>query len=150
MRQLSRQCNYCHKPFSASRKNQIYCSPECRSDVNNDKLKVKFDAVKNIDTLLAENDYYKKLLADATRIVEISYNLKDENEFINFEGKRYKRNPDAPDMFNKIGIRLTSYSVNDNDKIRIGIYSGELKCIYLRKSSTNSMDTTVVYELCKQ
>lgn len=147
MRQINKQCNYCNQTFTATRKNQIYCSPECRSDVNNDKLKLKFDAAKNIETLLAENKYNKKQLAEATRIVEINYNYKDENEFISFEGKRYKRNPSAINLLEKLGVRLTRFSVMDEKKIRIAIYCGENQTIYLLKSINDISDTTVIYEL---
>lgn len=147
MRQINKQCNYCNQTFTATRKNQIYCSPECRSDFNNDKLKIKFDAAKNIEKLLAENKYYKNLIADATRIVEINYNYKDENEFISFEGKKYKKNPNAKNLFSELGVRLTRYSVMDDTKIRIAIYCGEIQSIYLLKSINDISDTTVIYEL---
>ena len=147
MRQIHKNCGSCNQPFIASRKNQIYCTPECRSDINNDKLKEKLHHAKNINGVIEERDKYRKQLEESIRIVEIRYNVKDENEYIHFEGKRYEKVSEESDFLDKIGIQLTSNSADDNKKTRLGIYFGSLQLIYFRKTKPQFSYSTVVYQL---
>lgn len=45
----SQKYTACQNDFEAKRKNQIYCSQDCKNDANNDKIKTKYHYLKALE-----------------------------------------------------------------------------------------------------
>lgn len=146
MRHIPRICNYCNQEFVANRKNQIYCRPECRSDFNNDKLKVKLDSAKNIEELLTDRELHKNKFSKAVRIVELDVNHFDEKEILSFEGRRYKKQTININPLKELGISLRSESVSKDKKKCTAIYFGELKMLCFKNPTKVVLDEILMYK----
>ena len=78
MRVFDKTCPACQTTFEAKRRNQLYCTPECRADINNDKLKAKFNNIKTLEKEKSVGDKYKAAYLSAVRIVKIDFDRKGE------------------------------------------------------------------------
>ena len=91
MRVFDKICPACQTTFEAKRRNQLYCTPECRADINNDKLKAKFNNIKTLEKDKVMGDKFKAAYLSAIRMVAIEYDPKDKSEIITFEGRKYEK-----------------------------------------------------------
>ena len=150
MRTFSKICPMCQKSFDAKRRNQLYCSPECRSDINNQKLKAKFNNIKTLENDKSINEKYKKAYQESVRVVLLDYDEKDKNEIIKFEGKKFKKESNNMDYIKSFGVSLGEKSVNGNSRIGIYAETHGLLCFMPRYNSYSSYNDGVTYKLIKK
>jgi hypothetical protein len=119
MRVFDKTCPVCQTVFEAKRRNQFYCSSDCRADFNNDKLKAKFNNIKTLEKEKNIGNQYKDAYLSAIRIVEIDFDNKDKNEFITFEGRKFKKLDSNIEIVKEIGLHLGAKSVRGNKRTAI-------------------------------
>jgi hypothetical protein len=147
MRVFDKTCPACETAFEAKRRNQLYCSPECRADINNIKLKAKFNSIKTLENEKSIGDKYKAAYLSAIRIVAIEYDHKDKNEIINFEGRKYEKIADDAKPLDELGIRLGEKSVQDNQRLAIFFPNDALLCFMPQYNSFSNFNNEVTYQL---
>lgn len=90
---LMKQCPQCGKPFEARRKNQDYCSTECRTDFNNQVAKGRYATFKQQAPKVAgvqqELKKLKEYLATLTYAIEGIQEI--DTKTISYQGKTYVR-----------------------------------------------------------
>ena len=147
MRVFDKTCPACQTTFEAKRRNQLYCTPECRADINNDKLKAKFNNIKTLEKDKVMGDKYKAAYLSAIRVIEIEYDRQQKNEIITFEGRRFEKVIPNPEPLREVGIYLGEKSVNNNKRTAIFIPQDGLLCFL---SSYSYSANTVTYRLMKK
>jgi len=148
MRVFDKTCPACQTTFEAKRRNQLYCSPECRADVNNDKLKAKFNNIKTLEKEKSMGDKYKTAYLSATRIVEIDFNDRDKNDIITFENRKFEKVYSDMEKVQEIGLYMGAKSVRDNKRTAIYFPQEGLLCFLPYHSSFSSNGVT--YRLMKK
>jgi hypothetical protein len=146
MRVFDKTCPACQTTFEAKRRNQLYCTPECRADINNDKLKAKFNNIKTIEKDKVMGDKFKAAYLSAIRIVATEYDPKDKNEIITFEGRKYEKIASDMKPMEELGIRLGEKSVQDNQRVAVFFPKNALLCFMPRFNSFSSFNTGVTYQ----
>ena len=91
------KCPHCKKDFQARRKNQRYCSTECRTDANNEVAKGRYAHFKKE---APENEALKEKLKRlqtylAQQIIVLKNVKKLDKETILYEGLKYIYNANA-------------------------------------------------------
>lgn len=104
---INKTCPQCRQPFQARRKNQLYCTDECRHDANNAVAKNRYHTAKEEGPQLAKLRQKVKTLEDhiASLVVVISgFKLNADTLTLTYAERRYKR----VDRRNEtgIGVRL--------------------------------------------
>ena len=147
MRVFDKTCPACGTAFEAKRRNQLYCSPECRADINNDKLKAKFNNIKILEKEKNVGDRYKAAYLSAMRVVEIDYDRQQKNDLISFEGKTFEKIIPNPEPLRELGIYLGEKSAKGNKRTAIFIPKEGLLCFL---SSYSYSANSVTYRLVKK
>lgn len=149
MRVFDKTCPACQRAFEAKRRNQLYCSSECRADVNNNKLKAKFNNIKTLEKAKSLGDQYKAAYLSAIRIVEIDFNVKDKNDIITFENKKFEKVASNMDALTGMGLFMGVKSVKDNKRTAVFFPQHGLLCFlpYYNQLTSNS---GVTYRLVKK
>ncbi len=148
MRVFNKTCPACQTTFEAKRRNQLYCTPECRADVNNDKLKAKFNNIKTLEKDKVMGDKYKAAYLSAIRIVEIDFNDRDKNDIITFENRKFEKVYSDMERVQEIGLYMGAKSVRDNKRTAIYFPQEGLLCFLPYHSSFSSNGVT--YRLMKK
>lgn len=149
MRVFDKNCPACQKAFKAKRRNQLYCSPECRADVNNDRLKAKFNNIKLLEKAKSLGDQYKAAYLSAIRIVEIDFDVKDKNDIITFENRKFEKVASGMDAVKEMGLYMGVKSVKDNKRTAVFFPQQGLLC-FMQYYSQLSSDTGVTYRIIKK
>lgn len=149
MRVIHKICPACQTTFVAKRRNQLYCTPECREDVNNDKLKAKYHNIKILEKEKEVSDQYKDQFLHAIRIMLVDYNEQEKNEVITFEGKRFKKEATSPKFMSLMGLSFEKASVKDGKRVAIYIPQENAICL-LDKHIAYSPNEEVTYRLIKK
>lgn len=138
MRVSIKNCPACQDEFQAKRKNQIYCSSDCRADINNNKLRLRIQNTKNLEKNNTVGEKYKAAYLAAIRIVNVQYNYSysDKEEIIIFEGLKYKFYAHKENILYSMGITLQDHSIKGN--ARTAIYIPKEESIYLIRSKATS------------
>jgi hypothetical protein len=147
MRVFDKTCPACQTTFEAKRRNQLYCTPECRADINNNKLKAKFNHIKTLEKDKVMGDKYKAAYLSAIRIVEIEYDRQQKNEIITFEGRKFERLSPNPEPLREWGIYLGEKSIEGDKRIAVFIPQDGLLCFL---SSYGYSANTITYRLMKK
>lgn len=147
MRVFDKTCPACQTTFQAKRRNQLYCTPECRADINNDKLKAKFNNIKILEKEKDMSDKYKAAYLSAIRIVEIDFDRQQKNETITFEGRKFELIAPDIDALREFGIYLGEKAVKDDKRTAIFIAQEGLLC-FLRSYVYSANGAT--YRLIKK
>jgi endogenous inhibitor of DNA gyrase (YacG/DUF329 family) len=147
MRVFDKTCPACQTAFEAKRRNQLYCSPECRADINNDKLKAKFNNIKTLEKQKNLGDKYKAAYKSAIRIVEIDFDRKEKNDVITFEGRKFERITPNPEPLREFGIYLGEKAAKDDKRTAIFIPGDGLLCFL---SSYSYLANSVTYRIMKK
>lgn len=147
MRVFDKTCPACQTTFEAKRRNQLYCTPECRADINNDKLKAKFNNIKTLEKEKSVGDKYKAAYLSAIRIVEIDFDRKEKNDVITFEGRKFERVIPNPEPLREFGIYLGEKAAKDNKRTAIFIPREGLLCFL---SSYSYSANGVTYRIVKK
>ncbi|MBC7408708.1 MAG: hypothetical protein H7339_10000 [Arcicella sp.] len=148
MRVFDKTCPVCQIAFEAKRRNQLYCSPECRADINNDKLKAKFNNIRTLEKQKSVGDKYKAAYLSAIRIVEIDFDTKDKNDIITFENRKFEKVASDMEIVQEIGLYMVAKSVRDNKRTAIFFPQEGLLC-FLRSYSSYSSNG-VTYQIMKK
>lgn len=150
MRTIQKICPACQTTFVAKRRNQLYCTPECREDVNNDKLKAKYHYFKTLEKDKAVSDQYKAEFLNAIRIVVVDYEEGGKNEIITFEKKRFKKNNTSHKFMSQLGLAFIKEAENLEGR-RVAVYIPGKKAIcLLDKYDAHSDNEEVTYRLIKK
>ena len=149
MRLVHKICPVCQTTFVAKRRNQLYCTPECREDVNNDKLKAKYHNLKTLEKEKEISDQYKAKFLNAIRIVMVDYDERDKNEVITFEGKRFKKEATSPKLMSLLGLAFKEESSKNGRRVAIYIPQENAICL-LPKYFSYSSNEEVTYRLIKK
>jgi hypothetical protein len=128
MRVFDKICPVCNNQFEAKRRNQIYCSSTCRADINNDKLKTKFNSIKTLEKMSQAGEHYKSAFLSAARVVEIEFDSEQNHERYSFEGRKFERIAYDIDVLREYGISLGEKSVDGNKRVAIYIPHRGLLC----------------------
>lgn len=147
MRVFDKICPACQTAFEAKSRNQLYCSPECRADINNDKLKAKFNNIKILEKEKNLGDKYKAAYLSAIRIVEIDFDRKDKNDIITFEGRKFERVTPNPEPLREFGIYLGEKAAKGDKRIAVFIPQEGLLCFL---SSYSYSANNITYRLIKK
>ena len=115
MRVIHKICPFCQTTFEAKRKNQFYCTDDCRVDANNDKLKAKYHNIKTLEKEKEMGDQYKAKFLNAIRIVLVDYDEKGDNDVITFEGKKFKIQPISAKYMQQFGLTFIEDSVSKKE-----------------------------------
>lgn len=148
MRVFDKTCPACGTAFEAKRRNQLYCSPECRADINNDKLKAKFNNIKILEKEKSMGDKYKAAYLSAIRIVEIDFNDREKNDIITFENRKFEKVYSDMEKVQEIGLYMGSKSVRDDKRTAIFFPQEGLLCFLPYHSSFSSNGVT--YRIIKK
>ena len=120
-------CPYCKNTFQPTRKNQLYCSTECRTDSNNEVAKQRYAKFKEgspkLVALVAQVRSLQTELASASILIRDVEEI--DTDTIRYGGRSYKRR-------SKVG-RLPGVSLSEG----VGVLTGDTIC-YRAKRSTNS------------
>lgn len=119
MRVFDKTCPACQTAFEAKRRNQLYCTPECRADINNDKLKAKFNNIKTLEKEKNVDDQYKAAYLSVIRIVAIDFNDRDKNDILTFENKKFEKVDAEMKKVQEIGLHRGAKSVRDSKRTAI-------------------------------
>jgi endogenous inhibitor of DNA gyrase (YacG/DUF329 family) len=89
---ITKNCPHCKKDFQARRKNQLYCSTECKTDANNAVLKGRYALFKK---QAPENEILKEKLKTlrtfiSEQIIVLKTVEKLDEKTILYEGRIYK------------------------------------------------------------
>ena len=147
MRVFDKTCPACQTTFEAKRRNQLYCTPECRADINNDKLKAKFNNIKTLEKEKNVGDKYKAAYLSAVRIVKIDFDRKEKNDVITFEGRKFEKVFPNPEPLREFGIYLGEKSAKGDKRIAIFIPEEDLLCFL---SSYSYDANNVTYRIMKK
>jgi hypothetical protein len=128
MRVFNKICPACQSTFEAKRRNQLYCSPECRADINNDKLKAKFQSIKTLEKQKDVGNQYMNAYLSAIRVVQIDFDNDLKNDTIMFEGRKFERLSYDTDALRDLGIRLDSNASQGNKRTAIFLPQKGLLC----------------------
>ena len=151
MRVFDKTCPVCQIAFEAKRRNQLYCSPECRADINNDKLKAKFNNIRTLEKQKSVGDKYKAAYLSAIRIVEIDFVTKDKNDIITFENRKFEKVASDMEIVQEIGLYMVAKSVRDNKRTAIFFPQEGLLCFLRSYSSYSSYSSNgVTYQIMKK
>ena len=149
MRVIHKICPACQTTFVAKRRNQLYCTPDCREDVNNDKLKAKYHNIKTLEKDKEVSDQYKAQFLNAIRIVMLDYDEQGKNEVISFEGRRFKKEATPPKFMSLLGLTFKEASVKDGKRVAVYIPQENAICL-LAKHIAYSPNEEVTYRLIKK
>jgi hypothetical protein len=144
MRIFEKTCPACQTDFEAKRRNQLYCSPECRADVNNDKLKAKFNTIRTLEKDKKTGDKFIHAFLTAIRVVEVDY--EQRGDFIFFEGRKFERVVPNPEPLRALGVYLGDNSVKGDKRIAIYMPQEGLLCF---NSSDSYSAVTLTFRLAK-
>ena len=147
MRVIYKKCPVCQNDFEAKRKNQIYCSQDCKNDANNDKIKTKYHYLKALEKEHAISEQYKAAFKNAIRIVVVEYNEGGNNEIIQFENKSFKKDLLSPQLVRPLGLsfrRENPFSKGTRGAVYIPM---ENAICLLPNNSSLSVSDEVVYRL---
>ena len=147
MRVFDKTCPMCQTIFQAKRRNQLYCTPECRADINNDKLKAKFNNIKTLEKQKSVGDKYKAAYKSAIRIVEIDFDHKEKNDVITFEGRKFEKVIPNPEPLREYGIYLGEKAAKGDKRTAIFIAQEGLLCFL---SSYAYSANNVTYRIIKK
>ena len=147
MRVFDKTCPMCQTTFQAKRRNQLYCTPECRADINNDKLKAKFNNIKTLEKQKNLGDKHKAAYKSAIRIVEIDFDRKEKNDVITFEGRKFERITPNPEPLREFDIYLGEKAAKDDKRTAIFIHGDGLLCFL---SSYAYSANSVTYRIMKK
>lgn len=107
-RLLHKTCPHCQNPFEATRKNQDYCSDDCRIDANNARAKQRYAQSKRegsqLDELRQQVQRLQQQLAARQQQIDTQKNIietrpvvitvvKESKDILWYEGRPYKRGP---------------------------------------------------------
>jgi hypothetical protein len=150
MRVIHKICPFCQTTFEAKRKNQSYCTDDCRADANNDKLKAKYHNIKTLEKEKEMGDQYKAKFLNAIRIVLVDYDEKGDNDVITFEGKKFKIQLISAKYMQQFGLTFIKDSVSKKG-VRVAVYIPHENaiCLLARYSSLSSNEE-VTYRLMKK
>ena len=148
MRVFDKTCPACQTAFEAKRRNQLYCSPECRADINNDKLKAKFNNIKTLEKEKSIGEKYKAAYLSTIRVVEIDFDAKEKNDIITFENRKFEKVASDMESVQEIGLYMGIKSVRDNKRTAIFFPQEGLLCFLRTHSSYSSNGVT--YRLMKK
>lgn len=147
MRVIHKICPACQTTFVAKRKNQLYCTPECREDVNNDKLKAKYHNIKTLEKEKQISDQYKAKFLNAIRVVLVDYDEQGKNEVVTFEGKKFRKDPTALPFMVQFGLAFKEEAANQEGR-RVAVYIPHENAIcLLPKYVSYSPNEGVTYRL---
>jgi hypothetical protein len=147
MRVIHKKCPTYQNDFEAKRKNQIYCSQDCKNDANNDKIKTKYHYLKALEKEHAINEQYKVVFKNAIRIVLVEYDEDGNNETILFEKKSFKKDIRSPQLIRQLGLSFGHDSPYPKGT-RVAIYIPMENAICLPPNySSFSVNDGVVYRL---
>ena len=150
MRVLNKICPACQTTFEAKRKNQLYCTDDCRADTNNDKLKAKYHTIATLEKEKEIADKYKARFLQATIIIVIDYDENAKNDVITFENKKFRKEQISSHYIKQIGLMLTSESIGENNS-RLAVYIPHEKALsVLHPFSPSSTNEEVTYRLIKK
>lgn len=150
MRVIHKICPFCQTTFEAKRKNQFYCTDDCRADANNDKLKAKYHNIKTLEKEKEMGDQYKAKFLNAIRVVLVEYDEEDKNEVITFEGKKFKKDPIPPQFMLQLGLTFREASIQQKN-VRVAVYIPQENAICLLPNySYYSSNEEVTYRLIKK
>ncbi|RYF55219.1 MAG: hypothetical protein EOO39_38295 [Cytophagaceae bacterium] len=91
---INKTCPQCQQPFQARRKNQLYCTNECRYDANNAVAKNRYHTAKEEGPQLVKLRQKVKRLEEhiASLVVVISaFKLNADTLTLTYAERRYKR-----------------------------------------------------------
>ena len=109
---LPRVCPNCRQSFEPGRKNQYYCSPDCRIEANNEIAKERYAALvnvtANVDALKVElNRLRQELVAMAASRAALTIVIEQVEEVgpdtIRYAGALYQRGVQP----GRLGLRLS-------------------------------------------
>ena len=122
-------------------------SAQCRADINNDKLKAKFNNIKTLEKEKSIGDKYKAAYIAAMRIVEIDFDLQQKNDVITFEGRKFEKVVPNPEPLREYGIYLGEKAAKGDKRTAIFIPQEGLLC-FLNSYSYTAYSVT--YRLMKK
>lgn len=147
MKTIYKKCPVCQNDFEAKRKNQIYCSQDCKTDANNDKIKTKYHHLKTLEKENVINDQYKVKFKNAIRIVLVDYDENGKNETIQFEKKSFEKDIRSPQLMRQLGLSF-KYENPFPKGTRVAVYIPQENAICLLPNySSFSTNDEVVYKL---
>jgi len=136
---ISKQCPQCSRPFQARRKNQFYCSTECRIDANNEIAKARYATFKEeapkANAVQTELKKLKDYLASLTIVVQDVQEV--DRDTITYGGRIYKRQAKLGRL--SVGVSLQSG----------GAISVPGNKIHYRRQNSTSVDDCWEYVLSK-
>ena len=91
---INKNCPHCRQPFQARRKNQLYCTDECRHDANNAVAKTRYHTAKVEAPQLAKlQQKVKKLENQLATLMTVISGVKVSEDTLTFTyaERRYKR-----------------------------------------------------------
>jgi hypothetical protein len=142
MKVISKICPTCQTPFEAKRKNQLYCSDDCRADANNQKQTAKYHNIKTLEKDKAIGDRYKADFLNAIRIVMVDYDEDGKNEVITFEGRKYKKDATSAKIMPQFGFAFQEGSVKNGRRVSVYIPQESAICLldkYIRYASNEEI-----------
>lgn len=149
MRVIHKICPFCQTTFEAKRKNQVYCTSDCREDTNNDKFKAKYHNIKTLEKEKEMGDQYKAKFLNAIRIVLVDYDEADKNEIITFEGKRFKKEAVSLQFMSQLGLAFKQESLRNGVRVAVYIPHENAICLLSHYSSYSSNEEAT-YRLMKK
>ena len=149
MRIVHKICPVCQTTFEAKRRNQVYCTDDCRADANNDKLKAKYHNIKTLEKEKEMGDQYKAKFLNAIRIVLVDYDEEDKNEMITFEGKKFKKDPISAQFMLQLGLTFREASIHKKG-VRVAMYIPQENAICLQAYASSFSYEEVTYRLIRK
>ena len=103
---ILKQCPHCLEAFQAKRKNQLYCTTECRTDANNAVAKSRYANFKEgAPKVNAVKSELKKLREYVASLTIILSDIKEvDRDTIMYGGHSYKR---TARVHHPVGIQLS-------------------------------------------
>lgn len=142
MKVISKTYPTCQTPFEAKRKNQLYCSDDCRADANNQKQTAKYHNIKTLEKDKAMGDRYKADFLNAIRIVMVDYDEDGKNEVITFEGRKYKKDATSAKIMPQFGLAFQIESVRNGRRVALYVPQERAICLlpkYIRYASNEEI-----------
>lgn len=88
---INKTCPHCQQPFQARRKNQLYCTEECRIDANNAVAKERYASFRQeapqVEVLQQQVEKIKAQLAAQIVVIKV---VKPTEDTLTYAGHRYK------------------------------------------------------------
>lgn len=143
MKVIAKICPRCQTPFEAKRKNQIYCTDDCRTDANNQKQTAKYHNIKDLEKDKAMGDQYKAKFLNSIRVVMVDYDENGKNEVITFEGKKFKKQLISAQFMKSLGLAFREEAAKKEGR-RLGVYipSKNAICLIAYYSSVSYQEVT--------